>query len=67
MNAVHESISITSANECVDCLMISSLPSDILKLPDMLYPRCSVTIEEGIGFGNFGTVCKGSLRIGNAR
>ena len=67
MNVVHESISITSANECVDCLMISSLPSDILKLPDMLYPRCSVTIEEGIGFGNFGTVCKGSLRIGNAR
>ena len=64
---MHESISITSANECVDCQMVASLPSDILKLPDMLYPRCSVTIEEGIGFGNFGTVCKGSLRIGNAR
>ena len=67
MNFRHESISIISANECADCQMVSSLPSDILKLPDMLYPRCSVTIEEGIGFGNFGTVCKGSLRIGNAR
>ena len=67
MNVMHETISISSVNECVDCLMVSSLPSDILKYPDMLYPRCSVTFEEGIGFGNFGTVCKGSLRIGIAR
>ena len=67
LDAMHEKGSIITANECKDCQMISSLPSAILKLPDMLYPRCSITIEEGIGFGNFGTVCKGSLRIGNAR
>ena len=62
-----ENNSIISSNECEDCQMITSLPSAILKLPDMLYPRCSVTIEEGLGFGNFGTVFKGSLRIANAR
>ena len=67
LDAMHEKCSIISSNECEDCQMISSLPSAFLKLPDMLYPRCSINIEEGIGFGNFGTVCKGSLRIGNAR
>ena len=62
-----EERSVLSLNDCPDCKMISTLPSAILKVPDMLYPRCSINIEEGIGKGNFGAVFKGKVRIGNAR
>ena len=59
--------SVLSLNDCLDCKMVSSLPSAILKVPDMLYPRCLINIEEGIGKGNFGAVLKGKVKIGNAR
>lgn len=59
--------SVLSVNNCQDCLMLHSLPSAIQRLPDMLYPRCSINIEEGIGYGNFGAVFKGNLRLGKAR
>ena len=62
-----ENGSVLSVNDCPDCKMISLLPSAILKVPDMLYPRCSINIEEGIGKGNFGAVLKGKVRIANAR
>lgn len=66
-DASAEEGSVLSLNDCPDCKMISSLPSAILKIPDMLYPRCSINMEEGIGKGNFGAVFKGKVRIGNAR
>ena len=67
LNKGNEEGSVFSVNDCQDCKMISTLPLAFLKLPDMLYPRCSIMIEEGIGYGNFGTVLKGNLRIGKAR
>ena len=53
--------------ECADCNMFSELPDSISQLPDMLYPRCSVDIEEKLGHGNFGSVLKGYLKMGKAR
>ena len=62
-----DGVSVFSGNDCQDCRMIDTLPPAILRLPDMLYPRCSINIEEGIGYGNFGAVFKGNLRMGKAR
>ena len=47
--------------------MISTLPVAIAKLPDMLYPRCAITIEGNLGNGQFGSVFKGLLKMGKAR
>ena len=54
-------------NDCPDCAILSTLPKPIIELKDILYPRCTVDMEEKLGYGNYGSVLKGYLRMGKAR
>ena len=55
------------SSECPDCSILNTLPNALTESENLLYPRCTVDIEEKIGHGNYGSVLKGYLRMGNAR
>ena len=58
----------TSASSgCPDCSILNTLPKPIIELQDILYPRCTVDMEEKLGCGNYGSVLKGYLSMGKAR
>ena len=66
-NCPEENFDTSISSCCVDCRAISELPSTLTETPDMLYPRCIVSMEGDLGIGNFGSVFKGSLKMGKAR
>ena len=55
------------SSKCPDCSILNTLPNPIAELEDILYPRCTVDMEEKLGYGNYGSVLKGYLRMGKAR
>ena len=55
------------STSCPDCSALNTLPKTIAELEDILYPRCTVDMEEKLGYGNYGSVLKGYLRMGKAR
>ena len=55
------------SSECPDCSILNTLPNTLTESEKLLYPRCTVDIEEKLGHGNYGSVLKGYLRMGQAR
>ena len=62
-----ETQNLVSSCHCTNCQIMSSLPKPMSEMPDMLFPRCCTDIDGTLGHGNFGSVFKGSLKMGNAR
>ena len=62
-----ETHNILSSCHCSHCQIMAFLSKQISEMPDMLFPRCSTDIIGTLGHGNFGSVFKGSLKLGNAR